>query len=291
MRIYLRLRRGLRRLLAVTLTLSALAVFAALIRIAPADALTTAPYWEKNSSTIYYDDGNVGLGTNVTGGYRLALKQASSASGNGLRVINANGSKSAQLWVGSSGAVLDAEGSANLHLRTGGTDRIKLFNNGTIHLNGSVGLGTTSPSGKLNILHRNTSARADHIFLQDSTDTAQKLYVGIDGNDEYASIQYVREGAHWGPLVLQATYGNVGIGTTAPDSKLHVNGTIRAGDVYGSGGKNLIVGDDAYLSDLDQANALGIFGIQNAGEATVMFGTGGAKVKGYANGDMCIGNC
>ena len=55
--------------------------------------------------------------------------------------------------------------------------------------------------------------------------------------------------------------GNVGIGTTVPGVRLDVSGTIRAYDVFASGGQNIIVGDDTYLTDLDLASTLGLYSI------------------------------
>jgi len=73
-------------------------------------------------------NGNVGIGTITTGNYRLVIKEAASSSGRGLRIENAEGTKSAQFWVGSGGAVFDGEGTTNLHLRTSGTDRLFISN-------------------------------------------------------------------------------------------------------------------------------------------------------------------
>jgi len=81
---------------------------------------------------------------------------------------------------------------------------------------------------------------------------------------------------------------NVGIGTTAPGYKLDVSGTIRAKDVFGAGGKNLIIGDDTYLTDIDQANMLGIYGMQNKDRAGIRLGSDGSYIFGD-NGNIGIG--
>jgi hypothetical protein len=77
--------------------------------------------------------------------------------------------------------------------------------------------------------------------------------------------------------------GKIGIGTTAPVYNLDVNGTIRARDFSAAGGKNLIIGDDTYLTDIDQANMLGIYGMQNTDRAGVKFGSSGNYVFGINN--------
>lgn len=80
-----------------------------------------------------------------------------------------------------------------------------------------------------------------------------------------------------------ASNGRVGIRTTTPDAQLDLE------DGSAAGSKFLLIGDDAYLTDLDQANTLGIYGNQDSREGKIQFGSGGAKIKGQSNGDMCIG--
>jgi len=89
-------------------------------------------------------------------------------------------------------------------------------------------------------------------------------------------------------LFPNSTDWNVGIGTTAPEYKLDVSGTIRAKDVFGAGGKNLIIGDDTYLTDIDQANMLGIYGMQNKDRAGIRLGSDGSYIFGD-NGNIGIG--
>ena len=89
-------------------------------------------------------------------------------------------------------------------------------------------------------------------------------------------------------LYPNKTDWNVGIGTTDPGYKLDVSGTIRAKDVFGAGGKNLIIGDDTYLTDIDQANMLGIYGMQNSDRAGIRLGSDGSYIFGD-NGNIGIG--
>ncbi len=77
--------------------------------------------------------------------------------------------------------------------------------------------------------------------------------------------------------------GNVGIGTTAPSYKLDVTSTIRAQDAFAAGGQNIIIGDDSYLSDVDVANTMGVYGIANTDRGGIKFGSGGATIFGYNN--------
>ena len=90
-------------------------------------------------------EGNVGIGT-AGPDRQLHIKESTSNSANGLRIENADNSRNLRLWVGTSGAVVDAYSDANLHLRTNGIDRLFIENS-----TGNVGIGTTSPDSKLSI--------------------------------------------------------------------------------------------------------------------------------------------
>ena len=91
-----------------------------------------------------------------------------------------------------------------------------------------------------------------------------------------------------GATNLATTSGNVGIGTTSGGAKFDVAGTIRAKDVFAAGGQNLIIGDEIFLSDLDTANTLGIYGVQNTTIGNIKLGSGGPTIYG-AGGMMGIG--
>ncbi len=97
-----------------------------------------------NNSLVIED--KLGIGTaDLQGNYRLVLQQTTANSGYGLRLLNPDQSRSAQLWVGTGGAVLDAEGSTHLHLRTAGADRLFISNDG------NIGVGKTNPLQTLDI--------------------------------------------------------------------------------------------------------------------------------------------
>ncbi len=174
--------------------------------------------------------GKVGIGTANPGNYRLAIKEASSSSGRGLRILNAEESKSAQLWVGTGGAVLDAEGTTNLHLRTAGQDRMFVKNDG------KVGIGTTDPKAKL---HVNGDIRMKYAgklmanektIFEDLSGGGDWLRIGYnDGSQQFTGGVLIYGGKTALGLAVRSN-GNVGIGRTDPQSKLDVVGNIRVSD-------------------------------------------------------------
>ena len=70
--------------------------------------------------------------------------------------------------------------------------------------------------------------------------------------------------------------GNVGIGTTSPAAKL----TIADGG-SAAGARILDIGDDSYLTDVDSANTLGVYGIQNSTIGSIKLGSTGGSISGY----------
>lgn len=89
--------------------------------------------------------------------------------------------------------------------------------------------------------------------------------------------------------------GNVGIGTSAPTYKLDITpatstGTgIRILDNSSNPGVQLIaIGDDSYLTDLDVANMLGVYGQQASTEGGIQLGSAGGYVYGKS-GNIGIG--
>jgi hypothetical protein len=92
---------------------------------------------------------------------------------------------------------------------------------------GRVGIGTSSPQGKLEVSH---DGAAHDLVVNPSTGN-----VGIGTTSPQGKLEVSHDGAAH-DLVVNTSTGNVGIGTTTPNAKLTVNGAIlRDGSLmYGS---------------------------------------------------------
>ena len=139
----------------------------------------------------------------------------------------------------------------------------------TSFMDGNVGIGTTSPRAKMDVYHPKASGSSTSAVTSDNEAIIQELKIrqNVDSWDSITmahnsymdsdhqhynilmredgslylgaeSIFLIKTGGSERLRILSS--GNVGIGTTSPDSKLHVNGNItidacRTGSSYPTG--------------------------------------------------------
>lgn len=173
-------------------------------------------------SIVVKSDGTVGIGiTNPNSNYKLDL----SSSNDGY----------ARQWIASTAFVGTDNGTNGFQIRVlgGGTNGLKISNavNNVeyvrISSDGNVGIGTTSPSGKLSV----DSVGANSFNVCDSFSSNVRVSVGTinTAGTTYGLIQTYQHNtnsAGVSPLNIQPFGGNVGIGLTNPTEKLHVTGYI-----------------------------------------------------------------
>lgn len=159
----------------------------------------------------------------------------------------------------------------------------------------NVGIGATTPHAPLQFFNSEANRK---IVLYEGTNNIHEFYgFGINTNE----LRYQVSGTNADHVFWASTSsinsnelmriqgnGNVGIGNTEPAHKLDVYGTIRAGDFAAAGGKNLIIGDDGYFTDIDNENTIGLYGLQDSTKASLKLGANGGTITG-ASGNIGIG--
>ena len=170
------------------------------------------------------NNGNVGIGTSSPYSHSRLHVKSPDATPWGF-MVEANGNDKV-IGVGHDGAnafisssYLATGGYSGLELRTQNITRVNI---GT---DGNVGIGTNNPTyGRLQV--NQTTDDSDHgIAVVNSTaGRAMRLWTDVNNSYVYSGVTGQAN------LILNGT-GNVGIGTSNPNQKLTVNGTIYGKEV------------------------------------------------------------
>lgn len=209
--------------------------------------------WDKSGPNISYSGGNVGIGT-ANPGYRLTLK----GSGNEVysvmsedgtqtpdnvtfQIAPGDGSSSTRIgylfgsFGHSLGFLVANTRNAPLRFGTANTERMR------IDAGGNVGIGTASPDRPLTL--QASGGNGEWISLRNGGGT-NRWHINNSGGGLNFAESLIADGR-----LFLAPGGNVGIGTTAPSTKLEVAGTIKAtGDVkLGAAGQYFAVAGEENL--------------------------------------------
>jgi hypothetical protein len=134
------------------------------------------------------------------------------------------------------------------------SDHDYIFNNGTVKMKGlQLNTGATTQAGNILVC---MGPEGDAIWLDPGEIVPPGLWTENDNKDIYR-------------------LSKVGIGTDNPLAILHI-----ADDDFVAGEALLIIGNDAYLTDIDHANTLGIFGVQAPEIGKLQLGNSGPTLFG-----------
>lgn len=136
-------------------------------------------------------------------------------------------------------ALLGTNDNQSLALETNGTTRM------FISSSGNVGIGTTSPTGKLTIAPYATSNSSSIEFTNADNAVISSYYsqtFSVDNTNTQSGRQFVfaKGGKGYGTqtktmMVIDADSGNVGIGTITPSYPLDVSASVSGTSIYATG--------------------------------------------------------
>ena len=208
---------------------------------------------KNTTSDLFYvgSNGNVGIGTDspseklqVSGVISVTANDLAYSQGYFAKLSSDYGTNALRL-TSKTGDVFQATNfGRDIALLTGNPTSEKM----RITSTGNVGIGTTSPSEKLEVdgKIKVTAANNASIILQETGEEEYEiraagsgLFFKNDGNNQFAldqtgNILFYKTDGSVG-LTYKGSSGNVGIGTSSPSEKLHVEGASYFSDVIGAG--------------------------------------------------------
>ena len=233
-------------------------------------------------SDSYINTGNVGIGTtSPLSRLHVVSGEIGNGANKGIRIEGHNGTKDYSIRTGVSGI---ENTSLAFYDETAGANRI------VITSAGNVGIGTTSPTHKLQVVGNGVfnsilnvqdpaaSTNGNLALLHDSGGSS--LYSNpASGNHSTAVLKL---GINSSEKMRIANNGNVGIGTTSPGFALDVQGDSTAGVLSV---KNAANGRDTFRSENAAGTRTANIGNDGSGHGNILIRNSSGTTTNYISGN------
>jgi len=204
--------------------------------------------WATNGTSIYYNDGNVGVGTSspvssngksfhvyndlddgTVNSNSTLIVQSLNRNANFVSIASGTGNSTGSIIFrhddiansSDEGSITYNHTSKAMTFKTSGTEVVRVTSGG------AVGIGTTSPSDPLHVQGTGTFGTRYQARVSDGT---RMLRFGANSTateiQSQGSVPLFINGSGSNNLILNSSGGNVGIGTSNPTTVLSVSGTI-----------------------------------------------------------------
>ena len=209
--------------------------------------------WSLNGANAFYNAGNVGIGT--TAPTQLLTLQTPT---NSYGLLHTDGVRSIATYIGGggNGGYIGTKSNHSLYLYANDSDPLL-----TVHPNRNIGIGTLTPHSKLDVAASGDGAELLR-FTTDRPWLFRQVRIGPStGLQLYSTVGQKKfeittvEGINVATFFADGVDSKVGIGTTDPAAKLHVEGgtpvTPSAGGFVHLGSstdRNVAIDDDEIMA-------------------------------------------